>query len=80
MELFTTITAIITLAVINIYALHSHGKQAQEWQKERKDLYDRIMSKDIQEYKDAVEPVKIYKPVDHSEEAEYLREQEARKH
>lgn len=76
MELFTTITALIALATINIYALHSHGKQSQEWQKERMDLYDRIMSKDLREYKDAVEPVKIYKPVDNSEEAEYLREQE----
>lgn len=64
------------ILLIQIYTLY---KQTKDWQQERKDLYDRIMSKDLREYKDAVEPIQIYKPVDHSEETEWIKEQEARK-
>jgi hypothetical protein len=71
--------AIVAFFIINLALVYSHHIQTREWQKERKDLYDRIMSKDLREYKHETDPVKIYKPVDNSEEAEWEREQEARK-
>jgi hypothetical protein len=71
--------AIVALFIITLTLIYSSHLQNREWQKERKDLYDRIMSKDLREYKDAVEPIQIYKPVDNSEEAEWIKEQEAKK-
>jgi hypothetical protein len=71
--------AIVLLFITNLALLYSHHVQTREWQKERKDLYDRIMSKDLREYKAETEPVKIYKPVDNSEESEWEKEQESKK-
>lgn len=79
MDLIVTIAALIALTGINIYTLHSHGKQAQEWQNERKDLYDRIMSKDLQEYKWNTEEVKIYAPVSKDDNELYEQEIEDNK-
>lgn len=59
-----------------LYYMHKQTKQHQD---ERKDLLDRVMSKDFTQYKEyTVEPVK-YDPVDVSEEEEYNREIEAMK-
>lgn len=68
---------VLALVAVNLYALYTHHKEAREWAKERKDLYDRIMSKDLREYKQETAEVKTYEPLDNSEEAEYYREQEA---
>lgn len=74
MELITTVTTIIALAGINIYMLYTHHKQSQEWKQERKDLYDRIMSKDLQEYKFNTEETKLYAPVSQDDHELYERE------
>ncbi len=73
------VIAIIALFLIILILIVSQHLQSKEWQRERNDLYDRIMSKDLSEYKHETEPVKTYKPVDYTEEEEYHREQEARK-
>jgi hypothetical protein len=71
--------AIVALFIITLTLIYSSHLNNREWQKERKDLYDRIMSKDLREYKtETAEPI-IYKPVDNSEEEEYRKEQEKRK-
>lgn len=71
-----SIIAIIALAATNIYTLYTNHKESIAWQNERKDLYDRIMSKDLQEYKWLTEEVKIYEPVSKSDNDLYEQEQE----
>jgi hypothetical protein len=74
----TTLT-ILALSAVNIYALYTHQKEAKEWAKERKDLYDRIMSKDLQEYKwNTGEPI-VYAPVSNDDKELYEREIEEQK-
>lgn len=69
----------IALAVLFMLTQLLHRQQTIMWARERKDLYDRIMSKDLKEYKDnTAEPV-VYKPVDNTEESEWEREQIERK-
>jgi hypothetical protein len=75
---YTVILAIILIFYIVGKEIGSHQERKQ-WAAERKDLYDRIMSKDLREYKtETSEPI-TYKPVDNSEEEEYRKEQEKRK-
>ncbi|WP_057766706.1 hypothetical protein [Cytobacillus praedii] len=65
--------AIILLLIVFIY------KREEQMKEERKDLMDRIMSKDFVEYKETTsDPVK-YSPVTVTEEDEYWREVEDNK-
>jgi hypothetical protein len=69
----------IALTVLFVLTQLFHKQQQNQWAKERKDLYDRIMSKDIKEYKDNTAQPVVYEPVDNTEEAEWEREQIERK-
>lgn len=71
MNLFLFI--IVMMLIVFIYYRES------QMQEERKDLMDRIMSKDYVEYKEqTTEPIS-YTPVTMTEEAEYWREIEENK-
>lgn len=59
--------------------LHHISKREEQNRLERKDLLDRIMSRNFMEYKEHTsEPIK-YEPVTVTEEDEYLREVEEQK-
>lgn len=74
----TIIMAIIFVLYMIMRELAAYQERKQ-WAAERKDLYDRIMSKNIEEYKEYTQPIPVYEPVDNSEEAEYFRELEQMK-
>lgn len=65
---------IYILSVIILLQIYNHYKQTKDWQKERKDLYDRIMSKDLQEYKWNTEETKVYAPVSKDDSELYAQE------
>jgi hypothetical protein len=73
---YTIATLFILYMLIRETTTYNERKQ---WLLERRDLYDRIMSKDLKEYKQETAEPMTYKPVDNSEEAEWAREQEEKK-
>jgi hypothetical protein len=76
MSLAITSIALFSTIVSLLYYLYKREEQNRF---ERKDLLDRIMSRDFTEYKEHTsEPIK-YEPVTLTEEDEYLREVEEQK-
>jgi hypothetical protein len=54
-------------------------KREQDWKEERQDLFNRIMSKDVAEYKEITSEPVSFEPVTVSEEKEYWMEIEEQK-
>lgn len=73
-----TIVSMALFAVIVFLLLFVRNLQKQH-EKERQDLLDRLMSRNIDEYKYHVQDPKPSDPVDLSEEEEYMREIEMMK-
>lgn len=67
--LFLTITSLL----IFIY------QREKQHQQDRKDMLDRIMSRNFEEYKDLTQPLPKFEPVYTDEEEEYYRELEEQK-
>lgn len=55
------------------------NQERKNWSYERKDLYDRIQSGSLTEYKEATQEVKTFEPVVKSEEDEFWQEIEENK-
>lgn len=73
-----SITSVALFCTI-VLLLHHMSKREEQNRLERKDLLDRIMSRNFTEYKEHTsEPVK-YEPVTLTEEDEYFREVEEQK-
>lgn len=71
---YIAIIVIGVLSLANIYltlqVIKVHGK-------ERRDMLDRLMSKDIKEYKEVTTPIAPSEPVSLTDEEEWAREIEA---
>lgn len=79
--IYLTALALILIAFISYVVLSMQHQRIleEQWREERQDLLNRIMAKDIQEYKEvSSEPVE-YEPVTVSEEDEYWMEIEEQK-
>lgn len=73
------ILALFFFVIIIAVREYSHYMEIKQLHSTIDTLTDKVMAKDLVEYKELTQPVKTYEPVDHSEEAEWLREQEERK-
>lgn len=70
---------IIVIAVIHLLTQILHLLQTRQWAKERQDLYDRIMSRDIVEYKEQTQTRPTLQPVSNDDGDLYLKEIESNK-
>lgn len=71
--------AIIALATTNIYTLYTNHRESKAWQEERKDIYDRLMSKDLTEYKEQTAAPITYAAVSKDDDDLYRQEIEDNK-
>ncbi len=77
MQDWITITAVIALWSLGIAVVVAMVKGGRNAAAERKDMLDRLMSRDLVEYKTATEPMPIPSgPVSLSDEQEWAREVE----
>lgn len=77
MQAWITIAAVIALWSLGIAVVVAMVKGAASAAAERKDMLDRLMSKDLVEYKTATEPMPASSgPVSLSDEDEWAREVE----
>lgn len=68
----------ILFATVTVFLIYTY-KREQQFKEERQDMLDRLMAKDIAEYKEMTsEPVK-YEPVTVTDETEYWNEIEEQK-
>jgi type III secretory pathway component EscR len=79
--IYLTALALILIAFIMYVVLSmQHQRNLEEqWREERQDLLNRVMAKDIQEYKEVSSKPVEYEPVTVSEEDEYWMEIEEQK-
>lgn len=65
---------IIVIAVIHLLTQILHLLQTKQWARERQDLYDRIMSRDIVEYKEQTQSKPTLQPVSNDDHDLYEKE------
>ena len=71
-----TIIALVALFLARELTHHIHDTRRDKLISE---LTDKIKAKDFTEYVEQTKPIVTYEPVDNTEEAEWIKEQEARK-
>lgn len=80
MELLTfgLCTTLAFTAISGLLLTHLY-KREQQVIDERKDLLDRLMSRDFEEYKEATTPIQRFEPVNKSDADEFWDEMEVRR-
>lgn len=75
MQEWVTIAAVVGLWLMGVATVVASYKSGRNAVSERQDMLDRLMSKDLTEYKDATAPIpEPSAPVSMSEEEEWMKE------
>lgn len=69
----------IAFVIIVLAILYAHQLERNNWSKERKELYDRIQSGTLSDYREQTQPARVYDPVSKSDEELYEMEIEENK-